>query len=575
MLKLTRYLKPYTLSITAVFILLFIQSLSQLYLPTLMSDIVDIGIVQGDTRYIFKVGVVMLFIAAGGTVATIAASYLSAKSATGFGKILRNKVFTHIESFSLQGFNKIGTASLITRTTNDITQVQQVTMLMLRMVISAPMMIIGGVIMAVSKDAQLSIIILVVIPLLSVAIFVIARKGLPLFKALQVKLDKLNRVLRESLTGIRVIRAFNRSEYESVRFNRANGDLTGTAINVNHIMVSMMPVMMFLFNLTTIAVVWFGSIRINNGSMQVGDLMAFIQYVTQIMFSLIMISVMFVMVPRASASALRINEILNMEADIKDPQCSQGSEGKRGVVQFKDVTFRYPGAEEPVVNDITFTTFPGEVTAVIGGTGSGKSTLINLIPRFFDVESGSVKIDGVDVRDMTQKELRAKIGFIPQEAVLFTGTTAENIRYGKETATDEEVKRAAEIAQATEFISTMKDGFQSLIAQGGINISGGQKQRISIARALVRKPEIYVFDDSFSALDLKTEANLRAALKKEILNSTIIIVAQRVSTVVDADRIIVLDQGRIAGIGCHKDLLEKCKVYREIVVSQLSEEELA
>ncbi|MCK4259440.1 MAG: ABC transporter ATP-binding protein [Halanaerobiales bacterium] len=575
MIKLFRLLKPYTVSVVAVLVLVFFQSLSQLYLPTLMADIVDIGIVKGDTNYMLRVGGLMLLVAAGGAICTILSSFLSSKTALGFGKILRSKIFSRVESFSLQEFDKIGTASLITRTTNDITQVQQVVMLMLRMMVSAPMMCIGGIAMAVSKDAKLSLVIVFVVPILAAAILIVARKGLPLFKAMQVKLDKLNLVLREGLTGIRVIRAFNRIDHEKKRFNDVNRDLTNTAIKVNKIMVALMPIMMLMMNFTTIAIIWFGGIRIENGSMQVGDLMAFIQYIMQIMFSLIMVSMMFVMIPRASVSAVRINEVLDIIPEIQDAAEVKSADSKRGYVEFKDVTFSYPGAEQPAINNISFDASPGEVTAIIGGTGSGKSTLISLIPRFFDVECGSVLVDGVDVREMTQESLRAKIGFVPQKAVLFSGTITDNIMFGKKDASDEEIQRAAETAQATEFISDMKEGFDSVLAQGGTNVSGGQKQRLSIARALVRKPEIYIFDDSFSALDFKTDAKLRTALKKETVNSTVLIVAQRVSTVMDADCIIVLDEGQIVGTGNHKELLNACEVYREIVSSQFSEEELA
>ena len=574
MIKLFKFLKPYAASIAVILILVFFQSLSELYLPTLMSNIVDTGIVNGDTNYILKIGGFMLLVAAGGTICTILASFLSSKVATGFSKDLRKNVFSRVESYSLQEFDKIGASSLITRTTNDITQIQQVLVMMLRMMISAPMMCIGGIIMAVSKDAKLSLVIIVVMPILAMAIGIIGKKGMPLFKMMQLKIDKLNLVLRENLTGIRVIRAFNRIDHEKKRFDKANLDLTNTAIKVNKIMAALMPIMMVVLNFTTIAVVWFGGIRIDNGSMQVGDLMAFIQYVMQIMFSLIMVSMMFILIPRASASAVRINEVLDTVSEINDGDNTKSS-NKKGYIEFKDVTFNYPGAEKPALSNISFSAKPGETTAIIGGTGSGKSTLISLIPRFYDVSGGSILVNGIDIREMTQEDLRVKVGFVPQKAVLFSGTITDNIRYGKENASDEEVKHAAEIAQASDFISNMKDGFESVISQGGTNVSGGQKQRLSIARALVRRPEIYVFDDSFSALDFKTDAKLRAALKKETGKSTVIIVAQRVSTVMDADRIIVLDDGQIAGIGNHKELLNNCDVYHEIVSSQLSEEELA
>ena len=575
MIKLTKFLKPFQLAIYLVLGLVLLQSLSELYLPTLMSDIVDKGVVKGDTGYIWKIGGFMLLVAAGGMICSIAASFYSAKAASGFGKLLRSKIFSHVGNFSLHEFDQLGTASLITRTTNDITQTQQVLVMMLRMMAMAPMMCIGGIIMAYSKDAKLTLVLAVALPVLVLAIVIIARKGIPLFKAMQIKLDNLNRVLRENLTGIRVIRSFNRVKHEKKRFDEANWDLTETAIKVNKIMAAMMPIMMVVLNLSSVAIVWFGGLRISNGHMQVGDMMAFIQYAMQIMFSFIMLSMMFVMIPRASVSAVRINEVLETVADIKDPSSSKVDDGKKGIVEFQDVTFSYPGAEMPAISNISFSTKPGEVTAIIGGTGSGKSTLINLIPRFYDVDSGRVLVDGIDVRDMAQEKLREKIGFVPQQSVLFTGTIAENIRYGKDDATAEEVDHAAEVAQAKEFISNMPEGFDAVISQGGTNVSGGQKQRLSIARALVRKPEIYIFDDSFSALDFKTDAKLRAALRNETGNSTVLIVAQRVSTIIDADQIIVLDNGEISGIGKHKELMESCAVYREIVMSQLSEEEIA
>lgn len=575
MLKLFRYLKPFRMPIVFVLLLVFFQSLSDLYLPNLMSKIVDTGIVQGDVPYIWRVGLIMLVVALIGTACMIGASYLSAKVATGYGKQLRSRVFNHVQHFSLQEFDEVGTASLITRTTNDITQVQQVLVMILRMMVMAPIMCIGGIIMALQKDAELTLILLVIIPLLALAVFLVARKGIPLFKAMQKKLDKLNLVLRENLIGIRVIRSFNRVEDEKERFQAANKDLTDTAVRVNRIMASLMPIMMFAMNFATISIVFFGAKQINAGELQVGDMMAFIQYAMQIMFSLIMVSMMFVMIPRASASAARINEVLDMSPVIVDQSEVKATKGLRGLVEFDRVTFSYPGAEEPALSDITFTARPGETTAIIGGTGAGKSTLLNLIPRFYDISKGSIKVDGIDIRDMAQDQLREKIGLVPQKAVLFTGTIRDNIRYGKEDATEEEIVHAASIAQATDFITSMKDGFDSPIAQGGTNVSGGQKQRLSIARALIRRPEIYIFDDSFSALDFKTDANLRKALKSETTEATVIIVAQRVSTVMDADQIIVMDEGRIAAVGTHQQLLESSEVYREIVSSQLSEEEIA
>ncbi|WP_168124016.1 ABC transporter ATP-binding protein [Paenibacillus sp. HB172176] len=577
MLKLFRFLKGYQALIALVMVLILLQSLAELYLPTLMSDIVDKGIVEGDHPYIWRVGGYMLLFTLAGTVVSILASLYASKVSSGFGHVVRGKVFSHVEKFSLQEFDQLGTASLITRTTNDITQVQQVLMMMLRMMVMAPMMCIGGIIMALSKDAELTLVLVVALPVLGGTIWLITSKGLPYFKAIQKKLDRLNLVLRERLTGIRVIRSFNRTESEKVRFTEANGDLTNTAIRVNQIMATLMPLMMLIMNLSSVAIVWFGGLRIDSGAMEVGDLIAFTQYAMQIMFSLLMFSMMFVMVPRASASAVRIDEVLHQEPVIHDGDTAahSGKTVQTGIVEFDNVTYSYPGAERPAVERISFRAEPGKVTAIIGGTGSGKSTLINLVPRFFDVQSGSLRVDGVDVREWTQEQLRAAIALVPQKSVLFTGTVADNIRYGKDDASDEELRQAADTAQATDFITGMSDGFDSTIEQGGANVSGGQKQRLSIARALIRKPKVYLFDDSFSALDYKTDARLRAALRDETKESAVIIVAQRVSTVMDADQIIVLDEGQIAGIGTHKELLESSEVYREIVASQLSEEEIA
>lgn len=575
MIKLFRFLKQYTLQIAVVIVLLFVQVLSDLYLPTLMADIIDIGLVNNDINYILKIGGFMLLIAAGGTICAIIATYLSSTTAVGFGKILREKLFAKVESFSLHEFDKLGTATLITRTTNDVTQVQQVSVLIFSMMITAPLTCIGGVFMALQQDASLAWVLVVVVPILFGVIGVTLKRGLPLFKVMQEKIDKLNLVLRENLTGIRVVRAFNRIDKELVRFDNANADLMNNAIKVNLIMAVLMPVMMLIMNLTTVALIWFGAIRIDSGTMQIGSLLAFIQYATLILFSLLMLVMLFIMVPRAQVSAVRINEVLETDIDIIDPEKSKLANGERGFIEFKKVSFRYPGAEQPALSNISFSAKPGELTAIIGGTGSGKSTLINLITRFYDVESGSVLVNGVDVREMSQKELRTKIGFVPQKTLLFSGSIADNIKFGKENASMEEIKHAAHVAQATEFVLGLEAGFDHQIAQGGTNVSGGQKQRLSIARALIRKAEIYIFDDSFSALDFKTDALLRAALKPEIADATVFIIAQSVTTVRDADRIIVLDDGQISGIGKHKELLNTCKVYREIVASQLSKEELA
>lgn len=612
MLRLFRHLRPYAWPVVAALVLILMQSLAELYLPTLMANIVDVGIRAGDARYIMQTGGRMLLVAVLGMVCAVGAGYLSARISAGFGKGLREEVFSRVETFSLREFDKFGTASLITRTTNDITQIQMVVLMSLRMVASAPIMAVGGIIMAVSMDPRLSLTLIWVLPVLTVLMAAAIVKGMPLFKAIQQKIDRLNLVLRENLTGIRVVRAFNRMEHEANRFDVANRDLTETNLRVARIVSAMMPLIMLTLNFTTIALIWIGSRRIDAGNLAVGGLMAFIQYAMRILFSLLNISFIFIMFPRAAASADRINEVLDSVAGIADPHkgipgiaaaiplrdtkdnpkpnavdavrspnqegCTESPEAARagrGVVEFRNVTFSYPGAEQPVLRNVSFVAEPGKVTAIIGGTGSGKSTLVNLIPRFYDADSGSVLVDGVDVKDMAQKDLRSLIGFVPQKAVLFTGTIAENIRYGKDDATDDEIARALEVAQALKFVGDTADNFRSQVSQGGANYSGGQKQRLSIARAIVRKPAIYILDDSFSALDFRTDAKLRSALRKETGDATVIIVAQRVSTIMDADRILVLDGGRIVGNGAHKELMKTCDIYREIVCSQLSEEEIA
>ncbi len=574
MIKLFRFLKQYTAYIVVTIVLLFAQVLSNLYLPTLMADIVDKGLVNKNINYIIKIGAFMLLIAAGGTLCSIIAANLSSRTAVGFGKILRKNIFAKVESFSLHEFDKLGTATLITRTTNDVTQVQQASIMILSMIVTAPMTCVGGIIMVLKQDTSLAWVLVVAVPILFCIIGITFIKGMPVFKVMQKKIDKLNLVLRENLTGIRVVRAFNRIDKEKARFDNASVDLMDNAIKTNLIMATLMPVMTLIMSLTTVSLVWFGAIRIESGAMQIGSLLAFIQYATQILFSVLMLVMLFIMVPRAQVSAVRINEVLETVQDIIDPEKSKIASSKRGFVEFKDVSFRYPGADQPALSNITFSAKPGETTAIIGGTGSGKSTLINLITRFYDVESGIVLVDGVDVREMSQKSLRLKIGLVPQNTILFSGTIAENIRYGKEDATMEEIEHAVSVAEATEFVTEIEAGFEHHIAQGGTNVSGGQKQRLSIARALIRKAEIYIFDDSFSALDSKTDAKLRAALKPEISDATVFIIAQSVSTVRNADRIIVLDDGKISGIGTHEELRKTCKVYCEIVASQLSKEEL-
>lgn len=574
MIKILKKLSAYKWIVVAIFALVFIQSLSELFLPTLMAEIIDNGVVPGDLEVIWKIGGVMLVVTAISALAAVAASYFSSTAAMGLGKDIRQKVFKHVEGFALQDFDKVGTASLITRTTNDITQIQQVVLMMLRMVLTAPIMFAGGLIMALSKDVKLSLVIVAAMPVLVVAILIIFNKGLPLFQTVQKKLDRLNLVLRENLTGIRVIRAFSREKDEQARLGHANEELRDVSIKVNRLMAFLMPTMMLVMNLTIVGVIWFGGVRIESGNMQIGDLMAYIQYVTMIMMSLLMASILFVMIPRAAVSANRVNAVLEMEPT-EIVEGSKKADNEKGTLEFENVSFHYPGAEEPTLSNINFKANKGETTAIIGGTGSGKTTLINLIPRFYDVTSGHIRINGVRIQDATQEEIRSRLGLVPQEALLFSGTVKENLRFGKQDATVEDIKHAAQIAQAEDFIMSMEEGYESKISQGGSNLSGGQKQRLSIARALIRKPDIYIFDDSFSALDYKTDADLRKALEDETKDATVVIVAQRVSTVMDADQIIVLDQGKVVGIGKHEELYEDNKVYREIVESQLSEEESA
>ena len=577
MLKLFRLLEPYRGSVLIVLVLALAQSIGFLLLPRLMSDIVDKGIVRGDQAAILRIGGLMLLMSCAATLCAIAGSYFSARVATGFGRILRGAIFARVEQFSVHQFDRFSSASLVTRTTNDTTQVQQMLIMMLTMVITAPMMAVGGVILALSQDTQLAWVLIAVMPVMALVFGLIMRGAVPLSQAMQSKIDRVTLVLGEGLSGVRVIRAFDRGAHQRARFDQANLDLTNTAIAVNRLMAFLLPALIVMLNLTSIAIIWFGAHRIDRGVMQVGAMIASLQYAMQILFAVFMVTAMFVMLPRASASAARINEVLEVAPEIVDPPhpVPPPAARDRGQVEFQNVTFQYPGAEEPALAGVSLTALPGEVTAIIGGTGSGKSTLAGLIPRLYDVNQGRVLVDGIDVRAMTQSELRARIGYVPQKAVLFTGTVAANIRYGREDASDDEVRHAAAVAQAIEFIDAMPEGLASPIAQGGVNLSGGQKQRVSIARAIVRKPDVYVFDDSFSALDFATDARLRAALARETANATVFVVAQRITTVIDADRIVVLDNGRVAGIGTHTELLEKSQVYREIVASQVSLEEIA
>lgn len=574
MFKLIRFLKPYRALLALVVVLAIGQTAANLYLPNLMSDIVNKGIAGFDTNFIWRTGGVMLVVAVGGTICALVGAYFSSQIAVGMVSRIRAEIFQRVQHFSLHEFDTVSTASLITRTTNDTAQIQQVMVMVLGMLLTAPITLVVGIVLALDQDVSLSwILVLAVTVLVSFVLFLLV-KAVPLFSVIQVKLDKLNLILGENLTGVRVIRAFDRIGHEEKRFDQANREVTDVAIRVNQLVASMMPVMMLMINLSSVGIIWFGSIRVNDGNLQVGSMFAFMQYAIQILFSLLLVALMFVLIPRAEASAKRINEVLGMEPEIADAPRTKDTDKLKGWVEFRDVTFSYHGAEAPALSGISFTASPGKVTAIIGSTGAGKSTLVNLVPRFYDVEKGQVLVDGIDTREMTQDKLRGRIGFVPQRAVLFSGTIKDNIRYGKEDATDEEIKHAASIAQASEFIKNMTGGFDAPIAQGGTNVSGGQMQRLSIARALVRKPEIYIFDDTFSALDFKTDARLRAALKKETKNSTVLIVAQRVSTVMDADQIIVLDEGKIAGIGRHAELMETCPVYQGIVRSQLSQAEI-
>ena len=573
MIKLFKNLKPYGLSILGVIILVFIQVMSELFLPTLMGNIVDKGVVKHDITYIWQTGGWMVLVALGGTIAALSASFLSSRVGMGFGRDLRNKVFRKVESYSLHEFDEISTPSLITRTTNDITQVQNVVATILRMFVRAPIMAIGGIIMAVSKDAKLSLILVGVVIALAVIIAIVAKVSLPLFKSMQKKIDRLNMVVRERLSGVRVIRAFNRVDNEKDKFKRANDDLTDTTIRVNKIMALLMPLMMLLMNITTIAIMWFASFRIDAGSMMVGDLMAFIQYVMQIMFGLVMTTMLFVLVPRASVSAVRINEVLDKDPDIVDNGHDVNFKQK-GHLEFKNVSFKYHGAEENAIENISFKAEPGKVTAIVGGTGAGKSTLVHMIPRFYDVSEGEILLNGERINEISQKLLRSKIGFVPQKSVLFTGSIKENIAFGNDEMTNKDLIHALSIAQAN-FVNDKEEGIEAQISQGGTNVSGGQKQRLSIARALAKKPEVYVFDDSFSALDFKTDAKLRKALEMETEDGTVLIVAQRIATVMNADQILVMDNGKIVDIGTHKELLDNSDVYREIVYSQMGEEEIS
>lgn len=534
----------------------------------------DVDAIQMD--YMKSTGIRMVLMALVTMMAAVCVVFLSSRVAASLGHDLRGLVYNKVIGFSSREYHKFSTASLITRCTNDIQQIQQVMSMMFRIVLYAPILGIGGVIRVLQTDSSMTWILAVAIVLIMAFMAMLFKIAMPKFTALQTMVDKLNLVTREILTGIPVIRAFSREKHEEERFEEANSTLTKTNLFVNRCMTFMMPVMMLIMNAVSVLTIYSGSYAVDNGSMQVGDVMAFIQYAMQIIMSFLMITAMSIMLPRANVSARRINEVLDTVVSVHDPENPvQPSESVKGTVEFDHVSFAYPEAGENVITDISFKAEKGETVAIIGSTGSGKSTLINLIPRFYDVTEGSVKVDGVDVREMTQKDVRDRIGYVPQKGVLFSGTIDSNIRYGKTEISEEAVKKAAQVAQATEFIDTKPEGYRSPIAQGGSNVSGGQKQRLSIARAIAKDPEIFIFDDSFSALDFKTDSTLRKALKEHTKEATTIIVAQRISTILNADKIIVLDDGHMAGIGSHKELMKSCEVYRQIAMSQLSEEELA
>jgi ATP-binding cassette subfamily B multidrug efflux pump len=568
-------LRPYRRQILLVLGLLLVQSIANLYLPTLNADIINNGVVRGDTHYIVRVGVEMLLFTLLMGVAAVIAVYFGARVAMAFGRDVRSRLFRRVQSFSHMELNRFGAPSLTTRTTNDVQQVQMLVLIGLTLLASAPIMAIGGIVMALRLNARLSLLLVVILPLMGAVVAFIVTRAVPLFRRVQVKLDRINLVMREKLSGVRVIRAFDRDRHEERRFEVANIDLTETSLRVTRLFALLMPTVMLIINLSTAAVMWFGSLLVGHGEMPVGDLTAFLTYLMQILFSVLMATILFVLVPRAAASADRIQEVLDVESTVLDPAAPAPAPERLGTLEFRDVTFRYPGADEPVLSNISFTARAGETTAIIGSTGGGKSTLVNLIPRLSDVSDGSVLVDGVDVRELEQQDLWSRIGLVPQRAFLFAGTIGSNVRDGREDATEDETWHALSIAQAAEFVREMPDGLESPVAQGGANLSGGQRQRIAIARAVVKRPEIYIFDDSFSALDFATDARLRTALHAETTDATVLIVAQRVGTIMHADRIIVLADGRIAGIGTHDELLETCDTYREIVFSQLSPEEVA
>ncbi|WP_030419731.1 ABC transporter ATP-binding protein [Streptomyces sp. NRRL F-5065] len=572
---LRAHLRPYKKPIALVVALQFLQTCATLYLPTLNADIIDNGVVQGDTGYIMGFGAVMIAISLAQVVCNIGAVYFGARTAAALGRDVRGAVFDRVQSFSAREVGHFGAPSLITRTTNDVQQVQMLALMTFTLMVSAPIMCVGGVVLALGLDVPLSGVLLGVIPVLAVSVTLIVRRLRPLFRSMQERLDTVNRVLREQITGNRVIRAFVRDTYEERRFRKANTELTDVALGTGNLLALMFPVVMTVVNLSSIAVVWFGAHRIDSGGMQIGDLTAFLAYLMQIVMSVMMATFMFMMVPRAEVCAERIQEVLDTGSSVVPPAAPVTELHRRGRLELRGAGFRYPGAEEPVLRGVGLVARPGETTAVIGSTGSGKTTLLSLVPRLFDATEGEVLVDGVDVRRLDPALLARTVGLVPQKPYLFAGTVATNLRYGNPDAGDEELWRALEVAQAKGFVERLEGGLDAPIAQGGTNVSGGQRQRLAIARTLVQRPEIYLFDDSFSALDYATDAALRAELSRETAEATVVIVAQRVATIRDADRIVVLDEGQVVGVGRHRELMAGNETYREIVLSQLTEAEAA
>lgn len=572
---LVQYLRPHRRLLIAVVVFQLAQSIASLYLPTLNADIIDEGVAKGDTGYILGTGSLMLLITLLQIACSITAVYFGAKAAMGLGRDLRGAIFTRVGEFSEQEVTRFGAPSLITRSTNDVQQVQQLVLMSCTLMVAAPMLSIGGVIMAVRQDAQLSWLIAVSVPVLLVAVGLIVSRMVPLFRKMQVRIDTVNRVLREQLAGIRVVRAFVREDMETERFASANQDVTEMALRAGRLMALMFPVVMLVLNVSSVAVIWFGSFRIDDGSMQVGTLIAFLSYLMQILMSVMMATFMAVMIPRAAVSADRIGQVLETQSSVRPPAHPVTETAGRGELELLDVGFAYPGAEQPVLSGISFRARAGQTTAIIGSTGAGKTTLVNLLPRLFDASSGSVRIDDVDVRELHPDLLWGHIGLVPQKPYLFSGTVRSNLLYGKPDATEEELWRALSIAQAQDFVEEMEGGLDAPISQGGTNVSGGQRQRLAIARALVKQPELYIFDDSFSSLDTATDARLRQALKRHTSGATMVVIAQRVSSIADAEQILVLDDGRLVGRGTHDELLETSETYREIVSSQLAAEEAA